>query len=302
MRKTQLLILGFFLPLYLFIDVNCFAQLIVIKEGSPVSIDGIISANEWIDADSILIDLTLSQKVTVKFKHDTNNFNFLFCNNLESFNIRFPEILLDLNNDKSVTWMNDDWWFHVSATDCESNTAANDYSNCLLVQPDWLAANNFVTGPPYTDTVEIQIPFSKVNFTSSTTDTIGISFDVTNTFNAWNYWPDNLVNSSMPATWASAVVEFISSSLSDIQQTPSHIYISPNPVSDNLSIDLKNSKNNLHLILMRDLKGSIVYSSPKEIVFGSGIIIIPVSELPSGIYFLECKGDESTEIRKIVKL
>ncbi|TAH41608.1 MAG: T9SS type A sorting domain-containing protein [Bacteroidetes bacterium] len=299
MRNTYLCRLVGASVFYLIISTHGNAQPIIIKEASSVNVDGIISAGEWADADSIQIDISASAKVTILFKHDGTNFNFAFLNNLESSNIRFPEILLDVNNDKSASWMSDDWWFHVSATDCESNTAPNDYSNCLLVQPGWLGVNNFNSGPPLTDTVEIQIPFTKIDFLSQSTDTIGISFDVTNTFNAWNFWPSSGVNSSNPSTWGTAIVEFIASSTMEIQSTTVVLKISPNPVVDELALDLSDSGDRIQSISLTDLNGRVIYhSSP---VGEPSFITIPVKDFARGVYILACTGFNSFVKKRIIK-
>jgi hypothetical protein len=281
---------------------NVHAQLIHIRQGTVVQVDGTIGSTEWSDADSILIDLNTTQKVTVKFKHDGSNFNFTFLNNLESFNIRFPEILFDINNDKSLSWQNDDWWFHVSATDCESNTAANDYSNCLLVQPDWLAVNNFQSGPPMTDTVEIQIPFTKVNFNSTFTDTIGIAFDVTNTFSAWNYWPDPLVDVQIPTSWGNAIVEFNTSGLKGINDpTPRSLVIS-NPVEEILHLTFYSPLYTDRILRLRDIRGQVIRTIKMNNIDVNDKVSVPVGSLSPGMYFLECHTEHRSEIIKFIKL
>jgi hypothetical protein len=175
-----------------------------IPYGNASVIDGHITAGEWSDADSVEIIINASQKVMVKYKHDNANFYFVFLKNLESA-MRMPEVVMDINNSKSATWQSDDWWFHVSGTDCESNGSPNNYSNCQPVQPGWEGVPNMSSGPPYTDTVEIRISFTKVGLTLPTHSVIGLAFDVTNTFSAWNFWPSG-ANINSPATWATAIL------------------------------------------------------------------------------------------------
>lgn len=278
------------------------AQIITIKHGVPIGVDGVVNASEWLDADSILISVGISRDVTVKFKHDGANFNFAFINNLESMNIRFPEVLMDIENDKSPTWLMDDWWFHVSATDCSSNSAANDYSNCLLVQPDWTAVNNFTGGPPSTDTVEIQIPFTKVNFNSMTTDTIGLAFDVTNTASVWNYWPDNSVNSQNPSSWGNAIVEFGTTGIKSAIDNDNSYIVYPNPVLDQLNIQFEKPISGSLLINIYDLQGKLVFSTFSKDLVMQTILNMSDINFDSGIYTLEMLSIEFSQIMKMVKL
>ena len=280
------------LVLIIMISLEVSAQYVNMRSGSPVVVDGIVSPMEWDDADSVLITISTGVEVTVKFKHDGSNFNFAFMGNLESSNIRFPEILFDIDNDKSASWTND-WWFHVSATDCESNTAANDYSNCNAVQPDWTAESNFNTGPPTTDTVEIQIPFAKVGFTSTQTDTIGIAFDVTNTFNAWNYWPSGATNSD-PSTWGNAIVEFPVGIQEDDVLNKISVY--PNPVTESFIVDFQSNFNSDPDLKILNILGEEI----KKIKWMDNGFI-STSDLAQGIYFIELTDGESKSIIRIVK-
>ncbi len=275
------------------------AQYIRIRQGSSPLTDGVLSPLEWNDADSVLISLDVSRQVTVKFKHDGVNFYFAFLNNLESYNIRFPEILLDINNDKSPFWQNDDWWFHVSATDCESDSMANDYSNCLAVQSDWTAVPNFAAGLPYTDTVEIEIPFSKVGFNSISTDTIGLAFDVTNTFSVWNFWPGTNVDLSVPASWGSAVVEFTVNSIAEKPQLADRVQVSPNPFSDCLSFTADINRNEGMHVCLLDPGGREIYHEYRDRFADQWQLSLP--ELSAGIYFLELRTAMKKEIIRVIK-
>jgi len=204
-----------------------------IPYGTPAVIDGSISNGEWSDADSVQIVINNLKKVTVKIKHDSTSLYLVYLNHLES-SMRFPEILLDINNDKSNGWQNDDWWFHVSATDCESTGMPGNYSNCLVVQQNWEAVPNMASGLPNTDTIEIKIPFIKTGIDLTVHDTIGIAFDVTNTVNAWNYWPAG-ANINTPSTWAQAVFCLTVTGLPTVTERTETILF-PNPSSGHFKI------------------------------------------------------------------
>jgi hypothetical protein len=98
-------------------------EIIKITLTSTIKTDGLISYKEWDDANSIEISLTEGIKIPVKFKRDNKKLYFLFeIPQLERKfpNGIYPEILLDIDNNKSSDWDSNDWWFNVSASDCFS--------------------------------------------------------------------------------------------------------------------------------------------------------------------------------------
>jgi hypothetical protein len=257
---------------------------ICIPYGAPSVIDGNISIGEWSDADTVQITVSVNKKVTVKYKHDSLNLYLAYCKNLESA-LRFPEVVMDINNDKSTSWMADDWWFHVSATDCESNMTPNNYSNCLAVQPGWQAIPNMVSGPPYTDTIEIKIPFVKVGINLHTNDTIGLAFDVTNTSTIWNYWPlGSVINN--PSTWANAVFCATTVGLNDLNFNR-HTKIFPNPFSSQTTFQTNILINNATLTVYNSQ-----WQTVQQILNITGqTVTISRDNLSSGLYFVQLKQD-----------
>lgn len=219
-----------FLGICLTVTDRMHAQpLMEIPFGTTPVIDGIISQDEWSDADTLSIAiLNQTKTVTVLCKHDGNNLHLAYLGNLESVNARFPEVLLDVNNDKSATWLQDDWWFHVSATDCEYQGQYGNFDSCQLVRPNWTAVPNMTPGAPLTDTIEVQIPFTTINLDTSTSDTIGISFLVTNTFSAFEHWPAS-ANRNNPSTWANAVFAAQTTGISQAESLWPSFTIFPNP-------------------------------------------------------------------------
>lgn len=191
----------------LFTVFNLNAQNITIQKSSNINADGIIETSEWASADSVLIEISGSTPVTVKYKHDGTNLLFAFINLPGGMNTGFPEINIDVKNDKTENWSSDDYWFHVSATDCFAIGKPSDYANCKTVQPNWLAAPNFENGKPFPKAVEIQIPFSTLNFAlDNKGKAIGICFDVSNTATYWEHWPAKATYKK-PASWATAIIK-----------------------------------------------------------------------------------------------
>jgi len=159
---------------------------------------------------------------------------FAFNGKLESANALFPEVLFDPQLARGSSWINGQWWFHVSATDCENNGGYGVYNNCQLVQPDWQGVNNFMPGAPYTDTVEMRIPFSKIGFNPTTHHEMGIAFLVTNTANIFKLWPAT-ADRNVPSTWSTAGISTFPVDIPEKQLHNVHIY--PNPVSEMLVLE-----------------------------------------------------------------
>lgn len=242
--------------------------------------DGIITAGEWSGAGEEIITLSASAEVKILYLHSDTALCFAYLGHLESA-MRFPEIYIDPDNSKSAAWEGDDWWFHVSATDCESQGAPSVYTHCNLIQPGWQGVPNISPGNPLTDTVEICIPFSKIGNGLSPGDTIGISFAVTNTFNAWNYWPAGAgINS--PATWGSAVI--CSGGLGTLPTgyDPAGVY--PNPCRDYFHIRGELPPDGLHCSILNSIGMVLLHEQLYDAAQG-----LPVDQLPAGTYILRIK-------------
>ena len=177
---------------------------LVIKHGSTPIIDGILSSDEWKDAESVRIGVEQGWTVEVFYKHDGSNLYIAFSNLIRKDRAIYPEVLLDIANGKTSSWNSDDWWFHTSYNDCEGKgvycvyTFGNDGS-CQKDHGDW-AANNF---PLNQGIIEIKIPYSKIGLIPSQGKTVGIAFDVTNATTKWYLWPAAAQLES-PSTWAEA--------------------------------------------------------------------------------------------------
>jgi hypothetical protein len=200
---------------------------------SALTVDGKLTNAEWQMAKKVRIDIGNADSITVWYQYSSNALHFAFVGKLESSNMLFPEVLLDPQYQRTGSWINGQWWFHVSATDCEHNGGYGVYTNCQGTQPGWQAAPNFAGGAPMTDTVEIAIPFSKVGLANPLPDTMGIAFLVTNTATIFNTYP-HTSDRNVPATWSKAVFE----KPTGISNTKSSGLLYPNPVHDKLHINL----------------------------------------------------------------
>jgi hypothetical protein len=283
--------------LFFLIAISAFAQNeIVIPHGSHPTIDGHVSPGEWDDADTVVFrwmegppDTTIYRRI-ISFKHDMDSIYFLFVDYLESKNgfPMFPEVTFDINYSRSSIWEPDDWWFHVSATDCDYQGDHDVYTNCAAVQPDWFGVSNFLPGPHITDTVEISIPLTKVGITIP--DTIGITLGTSTTTGSRQLWPltPNIDN---PSNWGTA---YLLAPTGTSQRSNEPLTIGPNPVTNELSVSAE-APVSVRLI---DLLGQEQYRSRTR----SRSHTIDVSQIKEGILMCEVTfaSGEGT-YRKVIK-
>jgi hypothetical protein len=145
------------------------------------------------------------------------------------------------------------------------------------VQADWQGANNFVQGAPFTDTVEIKIPFSKIGFNANTQNEMGIAFVVTNTASIWKLWPAT-ADKLTPVTWSTATVSKFPVAIDDVV-IPSWIRIYPNPAAATITIEGINDDCEVKIA---DLTGRIVLNVPYKQGKPANI-----EALPGGTYIVQ---------------
>lgn len=258
-------------------------------DASPVTIDGVMNASEWANANSIVIPVNGTDNVQVKFKHDNTAMYFAFYGKLESANALFPEVLTDAANAGGSAWQAGQWWLHVSATDCEHNGAYGVYDNCKAVQPDWTGAPNFDMTPPNTDTVEIRIPFGKIGFNTANMDTMGMALMVTNTATIFKTYPASS-DRNVPSTWAKATFgKFASGIINTV--TSASIKLYPNPAGNVINISGLPLQS---IVSIRDITGRIFYKT----IASDTSLSIPVDAYPKGIYLVHVSDKQQVICRK----
>ncbi|MDH4474630.1 MAG: T9SS type A sorting domain-containing protein [Fluviicola sp.] len=268
------------------------SQLLHINCSPAPQLDGIATADEWSLATEGQISLG-NQITTIACMHDSTHLYFLFRDHLES-SIRFPEIMIDVNNSKESVWQADDWWFHVSATDCDNQGSSDDYTNCQTVQPDWIGVNNMLQGAPYTDTVEIAIPFSKIGYTFGSGDSIGIAFDITNTMNAWHMYPET-ADRTDPFTWATAVISCSGLGVAETETDLFHVY--PNPTDGNVTVSMRSNVQPTFIELVQT-DGMVVWKADYQVCGES--FKLP-SDLAKGNYLMVVHHTNGTE-RQLIQI
>lgn len=266
---------------------------LLICNGSTPLIDGIVSPGEWNDANYRTI-LLPNDSVLVHYKHNGDSLFLLFYGPLESSNVLFPEVLLDIHNNKAAAWDSTDWWFHVSATDCYFNGQYGNYSGtCQPDHPAWSGFPNFAAGPPYTDTVEITIPFSTISISAG--DTIGLAFDVTNTASNWKYWPSGASRNN-PSTWGTSIISTCSiiGQQEPVAETSWHIY----PVPATQMINVVTGSKEPATFLVYSIKGERCLQQQFQV--GDAAAAVSVAALAPGIYFAELQQGGRCSRKKIV--
>ena len=169
--------------------------LIVLKPGKLIQVDGIISQNEWNDADSTIIRRTADWKITVFYKFEKNSLLFAFKNMQYNYSQLVAEILIDTDIKKNVSnWRNTTAWLHSSHNLCEGKGEYFNWKSCSQTKTDWQA--NLL---PY-NIVEFRIDLSKFITEPDSLNKLRIAFDVSDKDDNVSYWPDR-ANIANPLTW-----------------------------------------------------------------------------------------------------
>lgn len=266
-----------------------------IPTGTSINVDGHRFKNEWKDADSLIIEIDNNREVIVHYKHDKKAFLFLFEGSLESSRSLFPEILLNRDNDKGISWDSNDWWFHVSATDCDYQGAYGVFDSCELERPGW-QANNIREDNKITDTIEVRIPFTTFNYEYHVEDTLGMALVLTNTFSAWHFFPEK-ATSSQPASWSEIVFSNLTPGSLEGDNQHHNFQLYPNPADDYLFIE-RNQPAGMANVQILQLDGKSI----KSFSFDSNKHRMDISELTRGTYFLSINTEGQRQISRFVVL
>jgi TolB protein len=261
---------------------------------SQVIADGKLSPGEWTTSKSFSI---YQSDRTIVFRAAHNGEALLLSVDLQNTTpgnqLRFPEVLFDCGNHKSTGWLADDWWFHVSATDCHYQGAWSNYANCLPEQPDWTGIPNFSTNPndPLVDSIEIAIPLTMLDV--SLTDTIGFALDATNTTDAWEFWPLK-ATIGQPSGWGTLFFGPVATGTPVLPGSKGALLF-PNPAGSEFNIRLPHLDDPLVSVTMFDLRGRMVAREEVEAV-ESGLYRMQASELIPGFYFVQLRTNTHKEI------
>ena len=141
-----------------------------------------------------------------------------------------------------------------------------------------------------TDTVETFIPFQTIGVNVG--DTIGILFFLNN-FQNFKYTQTGF-NHLNPSTWGSAILRGNTTELQEKSQE-SQLRVFPNPCIDQFNLDLgKGGSASLRILDMSGKERLTVTEVNQKTQ-------LDLSELSSGIYFLEVIQDNRRTISKLIK-
>jgi len=267
--------------LAIILSIICEAQYFEIPYGTTPAIDGVLSETEWDDAECAIINVQANWPVTVYYKHNDSALFFCYSGLVGMFGQRYPDVMLDINNDKSADWMPDDWWLHASYNDCEGNGIYNDWTSCIPSHPGW-TANNFPLSEP--GIVEMGISYSKIGLSFMCEDTLGISFEVSDTYTDYHYYPVNATIGN-PSTWANGILS-ASTSVTDnpVQEYEPQVF--PNPSSSFTTIHFSNPGNEICSLSVYNATGQLVQKIENQT--GSEVIVEYKNQYAlRGLYFFQ---------------
>jgi|GEM_PF-778718 len=270
-----------------------FSQTLTIPFSKAPTINGKIDSAEWSNADTATIKINNSRSTKVYYMYDTAALYLAFIENLQSGGNYFPEVVIDPNNDTNSTFQSDDWWFHVSATDCESKGQYGNYANCKKVQNDWTAVPNFAPRGSVVDTVEMEIKFSKIGV--NLTDTIGIAFVLNNFVNFKNF--PSTADHLNPSTWQNATFDRTTKieDISSIKENTFELYPNPSNGIVSLSFNQLTGSKNLEVY---DQSGRLLINN----VIGerNNSNRIDLSQFDHGLYFIKVITPEISITKKLI--
>jgi hypothetical protein len=270
----------------IFILINlCFkstAQQIIIPQGTHPKIDGIITSGEWDDAKVVTIYVQTDWEADVYYKHNDSSLFFAFYGLKGMFGERYPDVLLDINNDEGNSWHADDWWFHASYNDCEGHGIYNNWKSCIPEHPGWFA-NNFPILTP--GVIEIEILYSKIGITNQNIDTLGIAFVASDTYTDYKYFPSNAVIAS-PSTWTKAIISN-STAIKEKKMTNNEVQVFPNPSSTFVLFQFKNPEMGKHDLSIYNSNGQIIEKI--ENITGTELKVVNTN-WEKGLYFFKLQS------------
>jgi hypothetical protein len=184
-----------------------FSQDFIIPESDVIPIlDGKDLENEWLDASSFNFKLS-DLDYNIKLKHNSDSLFVMFSGAMGSRNngFFFPELLFDMGFEKANQYDINDFWFHVSATDCFDKGVYGSFSNCDTDGTMWRANPNW-TMELLPDTVEFAISLEMLfDGDAKFNELFGFTFGLSNTQFYWEFLED--AQETNPSTWQSAILE-----------------------------------------------------------------------------------------------
>lgn len=83
------------------------------------------------------------------------------------------------------------------------------------------------------------------------------------------------------------------------QRTTATMQLIPNPAQQSVKVSFEKIAGNEAIVKLMDITGKVLYTKP--VAQGQGSIIIPLSDLPNGIYIVELNAQNTRIVEKLVK-
>ncbi|MCC6816736.1 MAG: T9SS type A sorting domain-containing protein [Saprospiraceae bacterium] len=97
------------------------------------------------------------------------------------------------------------------------------------------------------------------------------------------------------------VINCVITQVSNIS-TVSDLFIIPNPAKDIVSIHFQSSFSGITIFELLNTEGKALFYTISDVQIGKNIIPLDLSEIKSGIYFVQIKNKTATELIKLIKL
>ena len=277
-------------------SVSSKAQIISIPFGTAPLIDGVVQPNEWTDANAISIPIHSTDSSKVLFKHDSTHLYFAFKGGLQSSGNYFPELVIDAEWDRASSFQQNDWWFHVSATDCEYNGQYGNYTNCQIVRPGWEALPNY-SSTRSVDSVEIKISLNMLGVQIG--DSVGIAF-LLNNFMTIKQYPVS-ANHLVPSTWKPFVLA--QPMITNLKENVLHNTLSlwPNPAEDYVTVQFNLQTSNSAWFTILNNRGQVIDQGVWDKVQLSQGKRINLSNYDKGLYVLQLITDRGLVRERFIK-
>ena len=170
---------------------------VVAVYGSTPTLDGVISVDEWDDADIVTFNVTDGANCTVYAKQDGVNLHVAFNIPDTTYSINdVCGIAFDVDHDGSVTLQADDSLFTITRNGTIQERNVTIEAWYLTTVSGW-SANASWTASVWQ--AEYKITYSKLNVTAGTTKTLGVFF-FSSDADAPFSWPLNAYSLG-PSTW-----------------------------------------------------------------------------------------------------
>lgn len=285
--------------LSLFVSLRMFAHsgdTIYVEQGTSPVIDGVISAGEWDDAETITFTGYNGVVISCYFKYNGDTL-YIAQDTPEMIGGDHGYLWFDTDNDGGTAPKTDDFWlskyYFDGWAEVESSGTGSDWGS-------WISPINWYgihTGDGWSydhGQMEFAIAFNKLGIISGNIKTIGFMMgfgdnpDQTDCY----FWPSLGYNHENPNLWADMLISFPTKIKQyEIETLGYAIY--PNPTTGIFTV----KGNNIISVEIINFNGQVI----KQITMNSSQLILNLGEQGKGIYIVKIITEKETIFNKIIK-